>query len=378
MKKFSMGLVWSSLKHSFKGFSEDKITKLSASLAYYTVFSLGPLMIVIIFLCSIFLGREAVEGSINNQLQSFIGSDAAKEIQEIIKNASISGKGGIAAVIGVITLLIGATTVFGEIQDSINGIWGLKASPKAGIVKLILSRVLSFGLITTLGFLLLVSLAVTAVVEGLGARLKDAFPDIAVIVFYVINLLLTLGVTTLLFAIIFKVLPDVKIKWKAIWPGAIATSLLFMIGKFAISFYVSKSDIGSTYGAAGSLVILLVWIYYSSIILYFGAEFTRSYALQKGDPVIPDDYAKWDKEPIVPGSKIKGNTPVPSEHGKRKPLPGKAPQLGYAIATPKEKNKGLGTVLLGIALYFFKTSSNKGKVIGIKLILWMSTVAVFL
>jgi len=318
-------------------------------------------MIVVIFLCSLFLGREAVEGTIDTQLKGFIGSDAAGQVQVIIKNAWISGKGGMAAIIGIITLLVGATSVFGEIQDSINGIWGLKTSPKAGIMKLVVSRVLSFGLIATLGFLLLVSLAVTAVMEGLGDRLKTAFPDIAIIVFYVINLLLTLVVTTILFAIIFKVLPDVKIKWKAVWPGAIATSLLFMVGKFAISFYVSKTDVGSTYGTAGSLVILLVWIYYSAIILYFGAEFTRSYALQKGDPVIPDDYAKWDKEPIVPGSKIKGNTPVPSEHGKRKPLPGKAPQLGYAIATPKEKNKGLGTVLLGIALYFFKTSSNKDR-----------------
>jgi len=361
MKKFSIGLVWSSLKQAFKGFSADKITKLSASLAYYTVFSLGPLMIVVIFLCSLFLGREAVEGTIDTQLKGFIGSDAAGQVQVIIKNAWISGKGGMAAIIGIITLLVGATSVFGEIQASINGIWGLKTSPKAGIMKLVVSRVLSFGLIATLGFLLLVSLAVTAVMEGLGDRLKTAFPDIAIIVFYVINLLLTLFVTTILFAIIFKVLPDVKIKWKAVWPGAIATSLLFMVGKFAISFYVSKTDVGSTYGTAGSLVILLVWIYYSAIILYFGAEFTRSYALQKGDPVIPDDYAKWDKEPIVPGSKIKGNTPVPSEHGKRKPLPGKAPQLGYAIATPKEKNKGLGTVLLGIALYFFKTSSNKDR-----------------
>lgn len=365
MKKFSVGLVWSSLKQAFKGFSEDKITKLSAALAYYTVFSLGPLMIVIIFLCSIFLGREAVEGTIDNQLQAFIGSDAAKQIQVIIKNAWISDKGGVAAIIGVVTLLIGATSVFGEIQDSINGIWGLKASPKAGIMKLIMSRVLSFGLIATLGFLLLVSLAVTSVVEGLGDRLKAAFPDIAVVVFYIINLLLTLGVTTVLFAIIFKVLPDVKLKWKAVWPGAIATSLLFMIGKFAISFYVSKSDIGSTYGTAGSLVILLIWIYYSSIILYFGAEFTRSYALQKGDPVTPNEYAKWNKEPVVPGSKIKGNIPVPSEHGKHRHYQNKAPQLAYAKASSLQKDTptppGFGTTLLGLALYFFNTSSKKNK-----------------
>src|SRR5215216_1561934 len=210
MKKFSFKLVWASLKASFKGFSEDKITKLSASLAYYTVFSLGPLLIVIIFLCGIFLGREAVEGTIYSNIQGFIGPDAAKQIQDIIKNASISGKGGIAATIGVITLLIGATTVFGEIQDSINSIWGLKARPKAGWLKLVKDRLLSFGLIASLGFLLLVSLGATAVVEAIGSRLKSSFPDVAVVVFYVINLVLNLTVTTLLFAVIFKVLPDAK------------------------------------------------------------------------------------------------------------------------------------------------------------------------
>jgi membrane protein len=361
MKKFSGKLVWSAIKLAFKGFSIHKITKLSASLAYYTVFSLGPLMIVVIFLCSLFLGREAVEGNIVSQLQGFIGSDAAGQVQVIIKNAWVSGNGGVAAIIGVIALLIGATSVFGEIQDSINGIWGLKASPKAGIMKLIISRVLSFGLVASLGFLLLVSLAVTAVVEGIGDKLRTAFPGIAIIIFYAINLLLTLVVASVLFAIIFKVLPDVKLKWKAVWPGALATSLLFMIGKFAISFYVSKTDVGSTYGAASSLVILLVWIYYSAIILYFGAEFTRSYALQKGEPVIPNEYAKWDKEPVVQGSKLMGITPVPSEQGKRKPVPGKAPQMGYATASPKDKNGGLGTVLLGIVLYIFNTSSNKDR-----------------
>src|SRR6478672_12497411 len=181
MKKLTPKGIWEVLKHSFKGFSEDKITKLSASLAYYTIFSLGPLLIVIIFLCSIFLGREAVEGSIFFQLQSFIGKDAAAQIQEIIKNASLSGKGGMAAVIGVITLLIGATTVFGEIQDSMNGIWGLKSRPKAGWLKLVKDRLLSFGLIATLGFLLLVSLGVTAVIDAIGNRLKAALPDVTVV-----------------------------------------------------------------------------------------------------------------------------------------------------------------------------------------------------
>jgi len=287
---------WEVVKESFKGFSENKVPKLAASLAYYTVFSLGPLLIVIIFLCSFFLGKEAAQGTIYTQIQGFVGEDAAKQIQDIIKNASISGKGTLAATIGIITLLVGATTVFGEIQDSINTIWGLKPKPKQGVLKLITNRLLSFGIIGSLGFLLLVSLGVTAVVEAIGDRLKDAFPDVTVIVFYIINLVLTLGVTTLLFAVIFKVLPDAKIKFRDVWAGAIATSVLFVIGKFLISFYIAKSEVGTTYGAAGSLVILLVWIYYSSMILYFGAVFTKAYALKYGDEIHPNAYAVTMKQ----------------------------------------------------------------------------------
>jgi membrane protein len=284
------------LKESFKGFSDYKVPKLSASLAYYTVFSLGPLLIVIIFLCSIFLGREAVEGTIYSQMQGFVGDDAAKQIEDIIKNAAVSGKGSIAAIIGIATLIIGATTVFGEIQDSINTVWGLKPKPKQGWLKLIKNRLLSFGIIGTLGFLLLVSLGINAIIESLGNRLKDIFPDVAVVFFYIINLLLTLGVTTFLFAVIFKVLPDAKIKWKDVWAGAITTSVLFMLGKFAISFYISKSEVGSTYGAAGSLVVLLVWVYYSAIILYFGAVFTKAYAMKYGSDIVPNDYAVTTKK----------------------------------------------------------------------------------
>jgi membrane protein len=363
MKKFSFPLVWAALKDAFKGFSEDRLTKLSASLAYYTVFSMGPLLIVIIFLCSIFLGREAVEGTVFRHIQGFIGADAAKQIQEIIKNAWISGKGGWAALIGVITLLIGATTVFGEIQDSINGIWGLKPKPKTGFVKLIKNRLLSFGLIGSLGFLLLVSLAATALVEGIGNRLKAFFPDIAVVVFYIINLVLTLGVTTLLFAVIFKVLPDARIKWKDIWPGAIATSLLFLIGKFAISFYISKSNIGSTYGAAGSLVILLVWVYYSSMILYFGAEFTKSYALKKGAHIVPTEYAEWDKEPVVPGGETKEKEPAAKASKPPQGIPVKKEKRKETVSGPEQRKNapGLGTVLLGLFLYFLHAQEKTSK-----------------
>ncbi len=295
--------IWQVLKNSFKGFGEDKIPKLSASLAYYTVFSLGPLLIMIIYLCSIFFGREAIEGTIYTQIDGFVGREAADQIQGIIKNVALEGKGGFAAIIGIITLLIGATTVFAEIQDSINSIWGLKAKPKLGVMKLLKDRLLSFGIIGSLGFLLLVSLGVSAIVDALGNSLKNAFPDIAVVIFYIINLLLTLAITTGLFGVIFKVLPDAKIKWKDVFGGALATSVLFMIGKLLISLYISKSDIGTAYGAAGSLVILIVWIYYSSIILYFGAEFTKAYAIKYGSEIRPSEFAITTKTIEVEGGK---------------------------------------------------------------------------
>ncbi|HEX2607759.1 MAG TPA: YihY/virulence factor BrkB family protein [Flavisolibacter sp.] len=366
MKHFSFKLVWQALKKAFSGFSEDKITKLSASLAYYTVFSMGPLLIVIISVCGLFLGKEAVQGTIQNQISGFIGADAAKQIQEIIKNVAISGKGAIATTIGIITLLIGATSVFGEIQDSMNGIWGLKPRPKAGIMKLVKDRLLSFGIIGSLGFLLLVSLAATTVVEGIGDRLKAMLPNVTVVVFYIINLALNIGVITVLFAVIFKELPDAKIKWKNIWPGAIATALLFLLGKFAISFYISKSNVGSTYGAAGSLVVLLLWVYYSSIILYFGAEFTKSYALLRGAKITPNSYAEWNKEPVVPGSDSKSGA-SPSEqrhrhphlhlHGQPKIQPVR--EEGPFYSNHVKKEAGMGTLLVGLALYFFNTGGKK-------------------
>jgi membrane protein len=291
MKKFSFKRLWKVLKESFTGFSDDKVMKLSASLAYYTVFSMGPLLIVIIYFCSLFFGREAIEGTIYGQIESFVGSDTAKQIQDIIKNASIGDKGKVAAIIGVITLLIGATTVFAEIQDSVNSIWGIKPKPKKGWLKMLMNRLLSFSVIVSLGFLLLVSLGISYLVEALSKGLARAFPDVTVIIFYIVNLVLSLVVISALFAVIFKVLPDAKIKWRDVISGSIATALLFMLGKFGISFYIGQSDVGSTYGAAGSLVVLLVWVYYSSIILYFGAEFTKAYAVEFGSAIHPNQYA---------------------------------------------------------------------------------------
>lgn len=296
MSKVTFKGLWQILKESFKGFGNDKIAKLSASLAYYTVFSMAPLLVVVIYFCSIFFGREAIEGTIYNQLAGFVGSDAALQLQDIIRNAAISDQGTLPAVIGIITLVVGATTVFIEIQDSINFIWGIKPKPKKGWLKMLTNRLLSMSMILTLGFLLLVSLGVTALIEGIGNRLKAAFPDVTVVIIYIINLAISFLVITGLFSLIFKVLPDAKIKWKDVIGGAIATAVLFMIGKFAISFYIGTSNVGSTYGTAGSIVVMLLWVYYSSIILYFGAEFTKAYAVKYGAAIHPNDYAVTTKQ----------------------------------------------------------------------------------
>lgn len=294
--KFTLKTAWGILKKSFEGFGEHKITKMSGALAYYTVFSMAPLLILVISLCGIFLGQEAVEGEIYAQLAGVLGKETAGQMQEIIKNASLTGKDTIGVIIGGVTLLVGSTTVFAEIQDSINDIWGLKPKPKKGWLKMLQNRFLSFSVIISLGFILLVSLGVTAVIEALSNRLQSAYPDITVIVFYIFNLLLTLSVVSLIFAVIFKVLPDAIIKWRDVIAGAIVTAVLFMIGRFAIAFYINQSDVGGAYGAAGSMVVLLLWTYYSSIILYFGAEFTKVYALSYGSEILPNNYAVTTKQ----------------------------------------------------------------------------------
>ncbi len=304
MKKFTIKGFWKILKESFNDFIDDKVLKLSASLAYYTVFSLAPLLLLLLYLCGLFFGKEAVEGSIFGQIEGFVGKNSALQVQEMIKSASLDNKGNTAAIIGGIMLIIGATTVFGEIQDSINTIWGIKTKPGKGLMLFIKTRLLSFGVIASLGFLLLVSLGLSALLEALSGKLAEIFPDVTVVLFYILNIIISFAVISTLFGVIFKILPDAEIQWKDVVAGSIATAVLFMFGKFGISFYIAKSDVGNTYGAAGSLVILLVWIYYSSVILFFGAEFTKRYAISFGSAIHPNKYAVFSRTvEIEEGSK---------------------------------------------------------------------------
>ena len=287
---------WSILKDAFNGFIDDNAMRLGASLSYYTLFSLAPMLLIIISLGGIFFGKEAVQGQVYDQINGLIGSDAAKQIQEILKNAQKSGQSIGAAAVGIITLLIGATGAFAEIQDAINVIWGLKPKPKNGVLKYLTTRFLSFSLIISLGFLLMVSLVVNAVLNAFSQKVQTLFSDATIYIFWVINLFVVWGVIASLFTVIFKVLPDGKIRWKDAFIGASFTSLLFMIGKYAIGLYLGNSSVGTTYGAAGSVVIILLWVYYSALILYFGAEFTKAYTKFYGRTIQPNEYTDFRLE----------------------------------------------------------------------------------
>ena len=284
---------------TFKGFGEDNGLKLSASLAYYTVFSIGPLLLLLMSLVSIFYGGEAIRGRIFDELNGLLGASAAAQIQEIIKNITFSGKTNFALVASIATLFIGATSVFIEIQDSLNMIWKLKAKPKKGWLAFIKNRLLSSSLIISLGFLMIVTLVVNGAIEALMDVIRQYFDSIAEILLYVINLIVTFVVITVLFGIIFKFLPDAKIKWKHVRTGAIFTAILFMIGRYLISLYIAQTATESTYGAAGAIVVLLVWIYYSAVILYIGAEFTQVYTEAFGGQIEPAEYAVHVKQTEV-------------------------------------------------------------------------------
>ena len=290
-EKITWSGIWEVFKNAASGFSRNRVTKLSASLAYYTVFSLAPMLVVIIYLASLFWSQSAIEGNIVKQLQDLIGSTSATQIQSIIQNASMNSVGStFAAAVGIVTLIIGATTVFTDMQSSLNYIWSLRIKKDAGILKLLLSRVLAFAIVVSLSFLLLVSLVINTLLEGLIGRIQQMFPGIAFQLIYIINLLVTFIVTSFLFGIIYKVLPNAEIRWKDVVAGAVFTAFLFMLAKFGITLYVSKSNLGSSYGAAGSLVVLLAWIYFSSIIFYFGAEVTKSYSMKYGESIRPTKY----------------------------------------------------------------------------------------
>jgi len=295
-----------------KGFMEDRVTKLSAALAYYTIFSLTPMIIIVMAAASIFFSNKLNPGTeLFAQIADMVGVDAAKQIQGFVDNANLTGKSTVGLIIGVITLIVGATAIFIEIQDSINLIWKVKAVPKTGWKKMLINRLLSFSLIVSMGFLLLVSLVINSIVLSLGNKLGylvsnsalgEVLPvanDTTTLLIYILNNAITLAAVTAVFTIIFKVLPDVDLKWKSAIIGALFTALLFSLGKYGIGIYIEKGNPGSAFGAASSIIVILLWIYYTSIILYFGAEFTQAYAEKFDGGIRPSKYAVHTKITIV-------------------------------------------------------------------------------
>ncbi|GGD35567.1 YihY/virulence factor BrkB family protein [Flavobacterium orientale] len=280
------------VKDTIDGFSEFKILKMSASLAYITVFALAPLLLVILFICDVFLGREAIEGAIYSQMKDFLGPSAATQIQSMIQNLALSPNSTIAAIVGIGTLIFAATSVFAEIQDSINTIWSLRPKKRSGIWLFIKARLLSFGVIGSLGFIMLVALGFSTLLDGISYQLTQTYPALNLEFIYFSNILVTFLITSLLFGAIFTILPDAEISWKQVRVAAFTTTILFMFGKFLITFYISNSNIGDVYGAAGSIVVLMVWVYYSSVILYLGATFAKCYALKFAEPIKPSKYAE--------------------------------------------------------------------------------------
>ncbi|MBK9715906.1 MAG: YihY/virulence factor BrkB family protein [Kouleothrix sp.] len=283
--------VWSLLKETVSDWSEDRAPRLAAALAYYTVFALAPLVIIVVGIVGLVFDPNNVQGQIVGQIGGLIGQENGQAIGDIIRNASESKTGGtIATIIGLVTLVLSAGGVFGELQDSLNTIWEVKPKPGRGIWGTIKDRFLSFTMILGIGFLLLVSLIISAALGSLGNLVAgQQFGES--IVWKIVNFVVSFGVITLLFAMIYKFLPDVKVAWSDVWIGAAVTALLFTIGKAVLSWYLTGPGATTTYGAAGAFVALLLWVYYSAQILFFGAEFTQVYARAYGSKIQPSEDA---------------------------------------------------------------------------------------
>ncbi|HEV2721062.1 MAG TPA: YihY/virulence factor BrkB family protein [Thermoanaerobaculia bacterium] len=268
-------------KQAFTEFGDDKAQRLGAALAYYTIFSLAPLLLIAIAIAGLIFGREAAQGQIFDQLRTVLGPQAAAAVQEMVKGAAKPKSGTIATVVGIVTLLFGAAGVFGQLKDALNTIWNVEPKKTGGIMAMIKDRFLSFAMVLGTGFLLLVSLVIDSAIAAAGHFLGNRMHG-GEALWQGIQLVVSLAVVTLLFALIFRFLPDVHPAWRDVWFGALFTAVLFVVGKFALGLYLGKSAVGSSYGAAGSLVVLLLWVYYSAQILFFGAEFTQVYARTHG------------------------------------------------------------------------------------------------
>ncbi|RPI20463.1 MAG: YihY/virulence factor BrkB family protein [Chloroflexota bacterium] len=321
----SLKEFWNVLKKSVSEWSEDKAPRLAAALAYYTVFSIPPLLVIVISIAGLALGREAVQSAILGQIAGLIGPESSQAVGEMIASAGQTGTGTVATIIGVLLLLLGASGVFGQLQDSLNTIWEVEPKPNQGFFGMIRKRFFSFTLVVGIGFLLLVSLVLTAALGAAGDYLVGLFPGFETVM-QVINFVVSFLVIMVLFALMFKFVPDAKIAWGDVWLGAAITSLLFTVGRTIIGLYLGNSETASNFGAASSVVIILLWVYYSAQILFFGAEFTQVYANELGSRIVPEEGAQRVGEEARAQQGIPRREPSPGIVGTPGPLqPGLVP-----------------------------------------------------
>ncbi len=362
--------IWGLIKDTFSAWGEDKAAQLAAALSYYAIFSLAPLLIVLIAIAGIFLGNQAAQNQIVIHIQGAIGKNGAEFIQNMIKNARNTNAGIVATVIGIITLLLGATGLFGQLQNTMNEIWDVPEREGGGIMGMVKQRFMAFVMILGIGLIFLLTLGANAAVLAISKFASGLFPGISIL-WQIVNIVVSFAIITLVFALVFKVVPDVEIHWHDVWLGAFVTALLFSLGKYLIGLYLSNASVGSTYGAAGSLVVLLLWIYYSAQIFFFGAEFTQVYANRYGSKIFHSDHVLTEEfdvrtraeiskeseantsentEETTKTSELSGLT-SPSQEPQLEPLPPMQPSL-VTFST-------LLATLIGFlaGLFFFRSST---------------------
>jgi membrane protein len=282
--------IWATVKETASDWVDDEASRLAAALAYYSLLSLAPLLVIVVAVAGIFLGPDAARGRLAGELATVVGAEPARGIQAVLASARAPASGVVSTVVGVITLFIGASGVFGELQSSLNTVWEVKAKPGRGLWGEVKARFLSFTMVLGVAFLLLVSLVLSALLSAFGTRFSSALPG-GEVLWQGFNFVFSLAAITGLFALIFKYIPDAEIKWQDVWLGAAVTAALFTIGKLLLGLYLGKAAVGSAYGAAGSLIALVVWVYYAAQILFLGAEFTSVQARRNGREIRPSDDA---------------------------------------------------------------------------------------
>lgn len=312
---------WGLFKAAGTDWVNDRAQKLGAALAFYTILAASPLFVIVFYILNLWINASSAREHIFDQIRDLIGPQGAQALQNILVNPHQLARGSVASIIALGTLVITASGLFVELQDDLNFIWGVEEKPRQGIWGFIKNRLLSFAMIVGIGFLLLVSLLVSAALSALNKYFSGMIPGVASPLWPVLNLLVSFGVITLLFAMIYKVLPDVKIAWREVWVGAAITALLFTVGKFLLGMYLGRSTVASAYGAAGSVVIILLWVYYSAQILFFGAELTQVYACRFGKRLEPADHAQWIGQGKCASPKVEPNRPKVKRAGRPPPLP---------------------------------------------------------